>query len=428
MTMDPKDLPIPAVTPADEKGRAVEGLASVVRELVNEREQSLLESLTEQIRAASKPAEQPVRMVRDEGRSVPSLNPRHAAAPLYRRFSADEQQWRSPEVDEVYAEWIRGVSANNRAQMFQAAVKLDEIFGRATTTEGIAGASGAFSSGTGGALIPRPLEQVILIARDRVAKMRRWATSYTMTAQQHTIPTAAAMTAYMTTEASAGTQGEPTLSSVSLIARKATVKAIATEEVLADAAINLVNTYAQRAGGALGVLEDNQFFKDGNGTAPNVSAFLAGTAFTETTSAALSYTDVLNMYFALGQAYRDNARWLAPDSILVLLSALKDGQGRPFYQNMVEGRTPMVDDSSAVGMLLGKPVHSVPFTAGTLWFGDVGAAYAVGTRQGITAGMSTELGFADGTVYWRFVERFDGNNIDAAAAQVCTGITSCNTL
>jgi HK97 family phage major capsid protein len=249
-----------------------------------------------------------------------------------------------------------------------------------------------------------------------------------MTAQQHTVPTMDQMTGYMTSEGGTTTQGEPTLSSVSLIARKGQVMAIATEEMLADVAINLVSAYAVRAGKALGALEDNQFFKDGSGTAPNISAFLAGTTYTETTSAALSYTDVIGMYFALPQAYRDQGKWLIADNVLILLSALKDANARPFYSTMTELPRPLVDDPTAIGTLLGKPVYSVPFTNGTIWFGDPSAAYAVGSRQGIESRVDTSVGFVAGNVYFKISQRFDGNNLDAIAGRNCTGITSVNTL
>jgi HK97 family phage major capsid protein len=314
--------------------------------------------------------------------------------------------------------------------MFEASAHLDKLF-RATTAEGTAGASGALSTGTGGALLPRPLEQVVLISRDRVAKMRKLASSFTMTAQTHTIPTAAAMTGYMTLEGGTTTQGEPTVASVQLTARKGQVMAILTEEMLDDAAINVVNMYATRAGLALGTLEDNQFFKDGSGTAPNVSAYLQGTAFDESvggTSGMLSYTNVVGMFFALPQAYRAQGKWLIGDDVLILLSALKDGNGRPFYNNMLDAPRAISDDGGSQGTILGRPVFSVPFTAGTIWFGDPSAAYMVGSRQGLQSAVDRSVGFVAGNVYFKISQRFDGHNVDLVAGRNCTGITSVNTL
>jgi len=421
-----EQLPIPEPTKAERDTGISQTIASTVRDMLENERVSFAEELNSKLKKMASEEKPVVSMVSSKGE--PTVRLYSPTEPLYRRMSERERELRNPDSDHWMAEWIRAHFLRDRTRMFQAAVKLEEMFGRATTTEGLAAASGAFSTGTGASLIPRPLEQVVLIARDRVAKMRRFATNFTMTAQTHNVPTAAAMTAYMTTETSTGTQGEPTISNVQLTARKATVKAIVTEEALADAAINVVNLYATRGGGALGVLEDNQFFKDGNGTAPNVSAFLAATAFSETTSGTLSYTDLLTMYFNVGQQYRDRASWLVADDVLILMSALKDGNGRPFYQSLMDPPKALTDDPGAQGTILGKPVYSVPSTAGTIFFGDPAAAYIVGTRQGIQSAVSEHIGFDAGTVMFRMTERFDGINLDTSAGQSCTGITVVNTL
>jgi HK97 family phage major capsid protein len=135
----------------------------------------------------------------------------------------------------------------------KAMAELERIYGRAVMTEGIAGASGAVSTGTGGELIPRPLEMVVMIERDRVAKMRRWAQQITMTAQTHTVPTAAAMTANMVGESTTSADGNPDIAQVQLTAKKGQVTALATNEMLADAAINVINLWATRGGAAIGV-------------------------------------------------------------------------------------------------------------------------------------------------------------------------------
>jgi HK97 family phage major capsid protein len=287
----------------------------------------------------------------------------------------------------------------------------------------VAGADGATSTGTGGKLIPRPLEAVVMIERDRVAKMRRWATIYQMTAQQHTIPTAASMTAYMAAEDSTSTTGEPTFDHVSLVAKKGRCLAVATQEVLNDAAVNLVNLFAVRAGAALGVLEDTQFFEVGGTGANDITADISGNeGHSMGISTTLQYADVIGMYFAVPQQYRDGARWLAASNVLQGISGLVSN-GMPFYQGMQERPLPTTDDPQAVGTLLGKPVYEVPFPSGELFFGDVSAAYAVGSRQGIIASASEHFYFDVDGVIWKFTQRFDGVNIDASASDHQSGIT-----
>ena len=134
-----------------------------------------------------------------------------------------------------------------------------------------------------------------------------------------------------------------------------------------------------RAGTAIGVVEDDEFFKLGDNTAGHLSAFLSGTAFNETTSAAYSYGDCLNQYYTLPQQYRDGAIWLVNPTVLRLLANVRDGFGRPFYQGLMDAPAPISDDITAVGTILRRPVYEVPFTAGTIWFGDPRAAYIVGS-------------------------------------------------
>jgi HK97 family phage major capsid protein len=255
--------------------------------------------------------------------------------------------------------------------------------------------------------------------------MRRWATQINMTNQVHTIPTAKSMTAYMTAEGATSTDGNPTIASVGLNAQKAQVTAIASNEMLADSAVNLINMWATRGGMALGALEDEQFFQTGDGTPPNISAFLAGVTYAETTSAALGFVDVNAIYYTLPQVYRQNAVWLVSADVLQMLTILPNvTAGHQFYVGMTEMPGPITDDPTAEGTLFRRPVYEVNSTPGTIWFGDPSAAYVIGTRAGLQSHVSDQVLFNTDQVMWKLTSRFDGNNLDTSAGQNCTGITS----
>jgi len=345
---------------------------------------------------------------------------------LYRNMPEEVRALRNPESDHYMASWLRGKLEVDRGAMLHASAKLDQMFPRAVMTEGVALGTGAVATGTGAELVPRPLQAVIMIARDRVAKMRRFATIFQMTAQETQIPTAASMTAAMVAESSGSGQSEPAIAQVALIAHVAGVQARATKELVADSAINLVTVLSQRGGAALGVLEDDEFFKTGTGTAPHVTK-VSGTGLVLTTATVLPYSDVLSMYHTLGQQYRDNAVWFIESGVLAMLSNVRDGNGRPFYQGLGESPGPITDDPGAVGTLLRKPVYEVPLTAGDIWFGDP-SQYAIGQRQGIEIDVSTHARFLNREVVWEITERIAGNNTDVAAAQYTTGITSATSL
>jgi len=337
--------------------------------------------------------------------------------PLYSRFSDEEKQWRSPDSDHWNAEWFRGQLSKNSARMARANAGLEEIYGRALMTEGAAGALGAIAGGTAGELMPRPMEQIVLLARDRVSKMRRFASHISMTSQTHTVPTAAAMTAHNTAEEVTATDGSPAIAQVQLTARKGQVTSLFTVELMQDNAINLVNMLAKRGGGALGVNEDNQFFKLGDGSAPNCSAFLASTAHSITTGD-LRFTDVVEMYFGVSQEYRQQAVWLASANVLQMMTSFRNATtGTQFYLGLTDKPGPITDDPTAEGTVMRRPVYEVPFTDGTLWFGDPSAAYVIGTRVGITSAMSEHVHFNLDQVMWKMTQRYDGINVDLVAGQ-----------
>jgi len=344
---------------------------------------------------------------------------------LYARMPEEERQWRNPDSDHWGAEFLRGQWKNNPGLMALASDKLREMFGRTALAEGAgAPATGAFAAGSG-ELLPRPLEAIVLINRDRTSKMRRWAQHFTMTTQVHTVPTAAAMTAYMTAEGATATDGNPTIASVGLNAQKGQVTAIASVEIMRDTAVNLINMWAKRGGGALGILEDNQFFKEGDGSPPNISAFLAGTGYSEKTANEFKFYDTNLMYFSVAQEYRQNAVWMMDAATLRLFTQLQDASAdKQFYLGLTDLPGPITDDPTAEGTLFRRPVYEVPFTAGTVWFGDPTAAYIIGTVDGLVSAVSDQVKFAEDQVMWKLTQRFDGNNIDAAASQVATGITS----
>lgn len=423
--MVPKE-PISApgdISDDERKRKETSGMAALVTNIVNEQKEAWQNEIKDELEAFRKPM--PVNAdVLDCGPGDAAIKTSAPSDRLYARMTDEERQWRNPDSDHYLAEFLRGQAYQNHGQKMNAIEKLEGMFGRTALAEGAAGASGAFAAGSG-ELLPRPLENIVLIARDRVSKMRRWAQVINMTAQTHTIPTAAAMTAYMVAEASTATDGNPTIASVQISANKGQVTALASNEILADSAVNLINMWATRGGGALGVLEDDQFFKEGDGTPPNISAFLSGTSYSEKTSAEFKFYDVNAMYYSVGQQYRQNAVWLIAANVLQLLSQLQDASAdKQFYLGLTDLPGPITDDPTAEGTLFRRPVYEVPFTNGTVWFGDPTAAYIIGQRGGLTSAVSDQVKFAEDQVMWKLTQRFDGINIDAAASQVCTGITS----
>jgi HK97 family phage major capsid protein len=425
-------IPVPdnAVTDDERDLRGKSGLLTLVETIRRQAREEYETEMESALAELTKPDRENVpELYRGTSEHRGNIVTRSPTEPLYRRMSEEMREWRNPDSDHYMAEWLRGEASGDHSRMLQASAKLESMFPRAVMTEGIGTGLGSFASGTGASLMPRPLAAVVMVERDRVAKMRRFATIYQMTAQEHNIPTAGAMTAAMVAEDVAEVaQGEPTIAQVPLIAHTAGVQARASKNLLNDAAVNLINVIATRGGGALGILEDNEFFKDGTGTSPHVT-MLTGTSYVAslTTATALSYTNLLGMYHDLPQQYRDNAVFFVSSTVLGLLANVRGSDGRPIYQGIVEMPGVIGDDRTSIPTLLRKPVYEVPLTAGTIWFGDP-SQYAVGDRAGITIESSEHQLFSTRQVIWLITERIAGNNTDTAAGQFLTAIVSANSL
>lgn len=419
---------VPEPTPEELKNRGDSGIKSAVAAIIESERQQMLEEIHKELAGLKAPDRSNVPNVYKNVEHKGTIRMASPIEYVYKRMPEEVRAIRTPDTDHWMAEELRGIAYNDRARTFRAQMELSHLYSRADTTEGVPGDSGAYSTGTGGTLISRPVEQLVLIARDKVSKMPRFASSFTMTKQTHSIPTANAMTVYQVAEGGTHTQGEPTYAAVQLSAVKGAARGIVTTEMLDDADVNLVSIMTTRAGMALGANQEAQFWRTGDGTAPNISAFAAGTAYAETTSGTLDFASVIGMYYTLPQVYRDGAAWFAEASVLQAMAGVRDGNGRAFYQGLTERPGALSDDSTAVGTLFGKPVYEVDATAGTIHFGDMSALYMIGQRAGITTRMSDHIGFATGTVQFIWEQRYDGNNVDTSACQTCTGITAANSL
>jgi HK97 family phage major capsid protein len=191
-------------------------------------------------------------------RALRPVNGDHSRAELEERFG--EHTWNAA-GGEACGDWIRGYATRDVELRQHAEARIVARWGagaivRADTEEGAAGALGAMSAGTGGTLIPRPLEAIVMVARDKVGKMRSLASIYNMTRLQHNIPTAGSMTVAQVSEGATSAQGEPDFGQVPLIAHKSQTRARATVEMLADSSFHIAMIYAQRAGSAFAANED----------------------------------------------------------------------------------------------------------------------------------------------------------------------------
>lgn len=405
------------------------GVGHLLREVISKRDAQKMSEFKSLIAGLAAPDEKTVvETKRTEERTIVS---RHQPTDrLYERLYQSQpemKQWRSPDLDHQYKEWILGLVQRDGARRLAAEERMNQIAGtRLTTLEGALDVSDptAILDGTGGHLLPQPLANVVMIARENANVLPRLVMNVTMNSGTLRIPTANVVTSYMVAEGSVATQGEPTFASEMLKAQKAQAFMKASVEMVADSAFNLMNVYATRAGMSLGALEDTQIATS-NGTAPNISEAITGGAVTTATIGTIVYDDLVTLFFALGKSYRPNGVWLGSAATLTGMSQLTDGNGNAVigFSNSMDARGP-VGDVAPVAQIFNRPVYEVPLADGTILWGDVGSGYVFGRRAGITAAVSEHADFASDLVQFKFTERFDGLNVDDAAMKQISGLTT----
>ena len=411
---------------------ADERALALMDEAMQRREERLTENFENQLRELAQPREErrlPV-TPEDEGEQGNEVDPtamrrpagevetRLATHPLYRMFDGTlEAPWRIPEGDHYIQMWAKGLCYKDARMLREADDNLERIFKRQWL---IGDQSGAGYGGTAGPVVPIPLLNIVMINRDRVAKIPPLSTAVQLTSSYHRLPQMGQATVGMVAENATKTREEPPLTEKSMTARKMQGHAQVSDEALNDSAFNLTSLLGQRMGQAMGQFEDVQACQS-NGTAPNITENIK-TGLTPTNIAgALSYDNVVALYFGVGQPYRMNGVWYANDKGAEALTKVRDSANYPIFSQQ-NARPGAIVDDSADGFVFRRPVYEVPLVSavttngeGSILFMDP-SVYGWGRRQGMTARASDIPGWDNDRWAFKFTQRVDGTVIDAGGS------------
>ena len=176
----------------------------------------------------------------------------------------------------------------------------------------------------------------------------------------------------------------------------------------------IAKEFARRIGAA----EEEAFFT-GNGTGKPLGILAAtGGAQTGVTAAktdAVTFDEVMDLFYSLRSPYRRNAVFIMNDSTVKALRKLKNGAGDYIWQPSVTAGTP--------DTILNRPVYTSGFmpalTTGskTILFGDLGY-YWVADREGRSFKRLNELYAPTGQVGFLASQRVDGKLILPEAVKV----------
>ena len=272
----------------------------------------------------------------------------------------------------------------------------------------------------GGYLVPDEFEQTLVEALEEENFFRSIATVIQTSSGDRKIPVVASKgEAAWIDEEGAFTEADDTFGQVSIGAYKVGTMIKVSDELLNDSAFNLEVYISKEFGRRIGAKEEEAFFV-GNSTGKPTGIFNAtgGAANGTTTSAAaISFDDVMDLFYSVKSPYRKKAVWVLNDTTVKALRKLKDNNGNYIWQPSVQAGQP--------DMILNRPYHTssyVPEIAAgkkVMAFGDF-SYYWIADRQGRSFKRLNELYAANGQVGFLASQRVDGKLILAEAVKTMT--------
>ena len=271
----------------------------------------------------------------------------------------------------------------------------------------------------GGYLVPSEFERTLVQALEEQNIFRQLARVITTASGDRKIPVVASKgTASWVEEEGTIPESDDAFGQVSIgVYKLATVIKIS-EELLNDSIFNLEQYIAREFARRIGTKEEEAFFTgDGSGKPTGIFATSggAGLGVTAAATSAITFDEIMDLYYSLKSPYRRNAVFVTNDATVKAIRKLKDGNGQYLWQPAVTVGEP--------DTLFGRPIRTssyVPTITGgakVLAFGDF-SYYWVADRQGRSFQRLNELYAVTGQVGFKATQRVDGKLILAEAIKV----------
>lgn len=271
----------------------------------------------------------------------------------------------------------------------------------------------------GGYLVPSEFERTLVQALEEQNIFRQLARVITTASGDRKIPVVASKgTASWVEEEGTIPESDDAFGQVSIgVYKLATVIKIS-EELLNDSIFNLEQYIAREFARRIGTKEEEAFFTgDGSGKPTGILAASggAGIGVTAAATGAITFDEIMDLYYSLKSPYRRNAVFVTNDATVKAIRKLKDGSGQYLWQPAVTVGEP--------DTLFGRPVRTSSFVptitsgAKVLAFGDF-SHYWIADRQGRSFQRLNELYAVTGQVGFKATQRVDGKLILAEAIKV----------
>lgn len=224
----------------------------------------------------------------------------------------------------------------------------------------------------------------------------------------------------VTAEAGGITEGDPTISQVTLTAFKYAYTTLYSWELGNDEVIGLEELLAEAIGRPIGI-NLGSYFTLGTGTT-QPQGFLGvatnggtagGTALNQATDKYFAASDLVDVFYALPAPYRKNSSWMTPSSGIARMRKFRDSTGQFIWQpgNIAQGQP---------DTFLGIPVYENPAMAAvgsattSIAVGDF-SKYIIRNAGPMRVDISDQYKFATDQLALRSIIRADGNLPDVKA-------------
>lgn len=271
----------------------------------------------------------------------------------------------------------------------------------------------------GGYLVPDEFERTLIEALEEENIFRKLANVITTSTGDRKIPVVASKgTASWVDEEGAIPESDDSFGQVSIGAYKLGTLIKVSEELLNDNVFNLEAYISKEFARRIGNKEEEAFFTgDSSGKPTGLLAETGGAQLGVTTAgaAAITFDEVLDLFYSLKAPYRNKAVFLMNDSTVKAIRKLKDGQGQYLWQPSLQAGTP--------DTILNRPIYTSAYVpaiasaAKTIVFGDL-KYYWVANRQGRVFKRLNELYAVTGQVGFVATQRVDGKLILPEAVKV----------
>lgn len=272
----------------------------------------------------------------------------------------------------------------------------------------------------GGFLVPDEFEKKLISALEEENVFRPLATKIQTSSGDRKIPviTQKGEATWMEEE-EAYTLSDDAFGQIALSAYKVGTAIKISEELLNDSVFDLPSYIAKEFARRIGTKEEEAFLiGDGKGKPTGIFAATGGAENgATTTGAAITFDDVIELFYSLKSPYRKKAVWVLNEQTVKALRKIKDNTGNFIWQPSVSAGLP--------DTILNRPyvtsVYAPTIAAGAkaIAFGDY-SYYWIADRQGRSLKRLNELFAMNGQVGFLASQRVDGKLILPEAVKTLT--------